>query len=232
MRVFIERFILGILATVVVLLAFTNPMEWDWSARIIGIVVSVSVAGIASHFAGWDALHWDHLRSLWWLWLIIGLGGGAALSPFIVGAPPGVLIQRYGQGPGGALEAIVNSRSLLKYKDHFKMMLIVRVPYPDIDNMTDTAMEKSALYTITGGWTQLAITSIRQLRFRVSQGATGTISPTVHFLLVIIPNDIAPEQIRTLSDVARVGGKIMDARDMNPEFQTTPTPTPAPASPR
>ena len=38
-QLYIERFILPILAAVVVALAFTNPMGFDWPARIIGIVV-------------------------------------------------------------------------------------------------------------------------------------------------------------------------------------------------
>jgi hypothetical protein len=163
MRVFIERFVLGILAPVVVLFAFTNPMGWDWAARGGGIAISIMVAGIASYFAGWDALHWERLRSLWWLWLIIGLSGASALSPLFITPPIGDLIQGYGE-TAGALFAAVNSAPLLKYRDHFKMMLIIEVPYADIDKMTDTAIEKSGLYTITGEVTQMAVTSIKNLR--------------------------------------------------------------------
>jgi hypothetical protein len=234
MRVFIERFVLGILAPVVVLLAFTNPMEWDWAARGVGIAVSIIVAGIASYFSGWDALHWERLRSLWWLWLIIGLSGGSALSPLFVKPPISDLIQGYGETQG-SLFAIVASAPLLKYKDHFKMMLIIEVPYADIDKMTDTAIEKSGLYTITGEVTQMAVTSIKNLRLGIPAGSTGNvIKPLVNFFLAIIPNDVASEQIKTLSDVARVNGKMIGpGHGMNPEFEVSPagTPVPAPAPP-
>jgi hypothetical protein len=92
MRVFIERFILSILAPLVVLLA-TNPIGYSWplSLRIIGIIVIVVVAGIAAYFAGWDEWRWERLRGLWWLWSIFGLSGGVALAlwltPLLIGPP-------------------------------------------------------------------------------------------------------------------------------------------------
>ena len=43
-RVFIERFILPILATVVVLLVFTNPMGFSVSTRIIGVIIIIAIA--------------------------------------------------------------------------------------------------------------------------------------------------------------------------------------------
>jgi hypothetical protein len=89
MRIFIERFILGILPPLVLLLA-TNPLGFSWplSLRIIGIIVVFVVAGIAAYFAGWDEWRWERLRGLWWLWSIFGLVGGLALplwvTPLIV----------------------------------------------------------------------------------------------------------------------------------------------------
>lgn len=89
MRVFIERFVLAILASLVVLLAAINPMGFSWPARIISIIAIVIVAGIAAYFAGWDEWRWEHLRAVWWLWLISGVSAGVALAvwlcPFIFG---------------------------------------------------------------------------------------------------------------------------------------------------
>lgn len=91
MRVFIERFILGILPPIVVLLAFTNPLGFSWPLRILGILVIILLAGIAAFFAGWDEWRWQRLRGLWWLWAIFGLSGGVAFAlwpiPLIVGYP-------------------------------------------------------------------------------------------------------------------------------------------------
>jgi hypothetical protein len=92
MRVFIERFVLAILASLVVLLAAINPMGFSGPLRVISIIVIVIVAGAAAHFAGWDEWRWERLRAVWWLWLISGVSGGVALalwlSPLVVGPPP------------------------------------------------------------------------------------------------------------------------------------------------
>jgi hypothetical protein len=91
MRIFIERFILTILASFGVLLAAVNPMGFSSPVRLIGIIVIVAVAGMAAHFAGWDEWRWQCLRGVWWLWYIFGLSGGVALAlwltPQIVGPP-------------------------------------------------------------------------------------------------------------------------------------------------
>jgi hypothetical protein len=97
MRIFIERFILTILASFVVLLAAVNPMGFSWPLRLIGIIFIVVVAGMAAHFAGWDEWRWQRLRGVWWFWSIFGLSGGVALAlwfyPRIVGStePPVVI---------------------------------------------------------------------------------------------------------------------------------------------
>ena len=80
MRVFIERFVLAILAPLVVLLAVTNPVGFSWPLKIIGVIVIVVVAGIAAHFAGWEEWRWERLRGMWWLWAIFGLSGGVAVT--------------------------------------------------------------------------------------------------------------------------------------------------------
>src|SRR5439155_24021374 len=83
MRVFIERFVLAILASLAVLLAVINPMGFSWNERIISIIGIVVVAGIAAYFAGWDEWRWERLRAVWWLWLITGVSGGVALAVWL-----------------------------------------------------------------------------------------------------------------------------------------------------
>jgi hypothetical protein len=91
MRVFIERFVLAILASLVVLLAAINPMGFSWPLRIISIVIIVVVAGVATYLACWDEWRWERLRAAWWLWSMLGLTGGVALalwlSPLLIEQP-------------------------------------------------------------------------------------------------------------------------------------------------
>ena len=51
MRIFIERFLLAILAAIAVLLAVTNPMGWSTTPRIVGVIAVVILAAIAACFA-------------------------------------------------------------------------------------------------------------------------------------------------------------------------------------
>jgi hypothetical protein len=66
MRIFIERFLLAILAALAVLLAVTNPMRFSVTARIIGVIVIFILAAVAAYFAEKHGeLRWERLRRLW-----------------------------------------------------------------------------------------------------------------------------------------------------------------------
>jgi hypothetical protein len=49
MNIFIERFLLAILAALAVLLAVTNPMQFSVTSRIIGVIIIFILAGIAAY---------------------------------------------------------------------------------------------------------------------------------------------------------------------------------------
>jgi hypothetical protein len=51
MIIFIERFLLAILAALAVLLAVTNPMGFSGTLRFIGVIVIFGLAGLAAYFA-------------------------------------------------------------------------------------------------------------------------------------------------------------------------------------
>jgi hypothetical protein len=51
MNIFIERFLLAILAALAVLLAVTNPMQFSVTSRIIGVIIIFILAGIAAYFS-------------------------------------------------------------------------------------------------------------------------------------------------------------------------------------
>jgi hypothetical protein len=130
---------------------------------------------------------------------------------------------------GDALFIQVNSRLLLDYKDHFKMILIMEVPYANIDRMTDTNIEKSALFTITDAETlDLAVRLPTPPHLRVAPPLNSNIGDAfdllVNFTLVLIPTDLSPEQIRSLFDVQRLGGKIITTYSANVGFTVTEKP--------
>jgi hypothetical protein len=129
----------------------------------------------------------------------------------------GDVVQGWGtQGAqnGGVLYMRVNSAPLLEYKTHFNMMLILASIYSNIDTMTDVSIDKSSSFSITGGIVNIAIPfQFGTTHLRISQ--PPNIKPgdeyrvLVGFYLVIIPKDLSAEQLRSLSDVQRLGGKII-----------------------
>ena len=68
--------------------------------------------------------------------------------------------------PPATFEASVNGDLILRYKNNHRLMLIVRAWYPDLDSMNDKCMEKSVLYSITGGIELLATTGLDRLRLK------------------------------------------------------------------
>lgn len=101
---------------------------------------------------------------------------------------------------------VLDTRPLLQYADKNKLMLIVRVPYSDRDMMTDTVIEKSIAYTIRPGALTLAVPSQHILRF-----VLGVETP-VEYDLVMVPASIGPDDIKSLGDVVRLGGKLLTSR--------------------
>ena len=138
----------------------------------------------------------------------------------------GELVPGWGRRDG-TLFVLVNSRLLHSYKDNFKMMLILNVAYADIDRMSDTAIEKSAMFTITGDPTNIAAPLPSPRNLRVVPPPNSKIGDLfdvlMNFNLVVVPNNSSSEQIRSLSDVERVGGKILTTTATNVQFTISET---------
>jgi hypothetical protein len=96
---------------------------------------------------------------------------------------------------------VVNTKDLVKYKSSSKLMMLARVNFADRDATTDTVIETSGLYTITGERINIAHPSSSLLRFAALQ------PNQVQLYLLLIPNNVTPDSIKTLNDVERVGGK-------------------------
>jgi hypothetical protein len=129
-------------------------------------------------------------------------------------ASRGDIIDGWGVADNGAFYVRVNTVPLLQYKDNFKLLLILEVEYANIDRITDAGIEKSETFTITGGIinigipVQLANTPLR-LGNPPNSKPGDQYKRTVDFNVVIIPNGFSGEQIRSLSDVQKLGGKII-----------------------
>lgn len=94
--------------------------------------------------------------------------------------------------------------------------------------MTDTDIERGAVYTITGNPITMAVKLPTANHLRVTSPPNSkpgdSFEVMMDFMLVIIPNDLSPEQIRSLADVERLGGKIITTSATNVTYIVTPRP--------
>ena len=123
-------------------------------------------------------------------------------------APAGAEAQIVNYGVDGPQQfhAIVNVRNWPDYKD-YKGVLITRTAYADRDRMTDDWIAKSIAYQIDAPTLTLVAIRDNQMRF------VGEANNLVEYNFVILPYGKAPEQIRMLGDVEKLGGKILAVAD-------------------
>jgi len=119
---------------------------------------------------------------------------------------------------------IVQLRNWTNYKDQ-KALLIIRTIFGDKDRMTDTWIAKSVLYTIDGPALGLVTIDKDSMRFAPNQ------MNMVEYDFAVLPPDITPDQIRMLSDIPRLGGKILAVNAQGVPIIVAPQPETKPTKP-
>ncbi len=112
-------------------------------------------------------------------------------------------ILSFGTTPPRNYYAIVNGTAVMEYATNFKLMLIVRDKFANIDEMTDTDIEKTSLYTIEPQLMTLANASDHVLNRVLNANVL------VIFYVALIPINYSKEDIKSLADIGRVGGKLL-----------------------
>jgi hypothetical protein len=115
-------------------------------------------------------------------------------------------IANYGVDGPQQYHAVVKIRNWQDYKD-YKGVLITRPAFADRDRMTDDWIAKSIGYAIDAPTLTLVAVRDSQISF-VSEA-----NKFVEYNFVVLPYGKAPEQIRTLGDVEKLGGKILAVAD-------------------
>ena len=132
---------------------------------------------------------------------------------------------------GNLFQMTVNTRPLLKYKDDYKLMLILEARYGNIDRMTDTHIEKSDFFTIHGEPIDIIISMASPIQHLLISPPPNAkpgdqVQVRVDFDLALVPKDLASEQIKSLSDLERLGGKIIGVTATNVSFEVSQTQAP------
>ncbi len=97
----------------------------------------------------------------------------------------------------------IKTDSLSSYADDYHLLLITRIPYSNINRLTDTGILKSTLYNIDSSYMILAATMAPGLR--VAHPGLEV----VEFNLALLPKQFSADQIKTLNDIKALGGKIL-----------------------
>ena len=94
----------------------------------------------------------------------------------------------------------------LYWKD-FSLLLVFRPADDSVDALTDTRIEKSQAFEITGGTRTIQVNLSKEF-FRRAGHASKTLSTyNVGLYVGLIPKSILPQQILTISDITALGGK-------------------------
>jgi len=110
---------------------------------------------------------------------------------------------QWGGSPPNIVWAVVNGFDLGPAKGKFRYILLCRIDDPTIDEQQDTTIEHSVAFAINPESFKIGIPTSQSFIAR-------TISPKMVWIyLLLLPNTVQPEQIRTLSDVDRLGGGLL-----------------------
>jgi hypothetical protein len=132
----------------------------------------------------------------------------------------------YGHSPPLTFFWVIDTGKMKKYAADYKLVLVVRGDFANIDRMTDERIEKSALYTITGSPVNLAVVVSGHLRLNALQ------PNEVEYDVILWPTKLSIDDLKSLLDVERLGGEILGRRGQT-VFGGPPNPArnvPAPPS--
>ncbi len=152
--------------------------------------------------------------NLWWksptVGALIVLVIAAWIPRFLPPVETEVAISAYGITPPLTFHSELDTKPVVSRKITDRLLYIVRLGYDNIDRMSDTAIEKSILYTIDGSSFRMSIVvQLNPMRLRVNPAHPAV---NVEHNVVIIPSTFSTGQINSLSDVEQLGGRILATR--------------------
>jgi hypothetical protein len=117
--------------------------------------------------------------------------------------PSKVFMQGWGILSPATYQVTIDAAQISQYKDSYRILLVVRTSFSDVDRMTDEYLESSIPYTIQSSIMLLTHASSNKLRFLVD-------GPTmVEYNVAILPKNISEKEITTLDSIEHLGGKIL-----------------------
>jgi hypothetical protein len=108
------------------------------------------------------------------------------------------------EGPPLAYVLVADGSRLMPYAKTHKLMLLVRSVYATVDRLADKNIETSQHYTISNSPVSVGFISKGQINFPNPRAL-------LEYNLILIPNEVAPEQVTSLAEAERLGGRILES---------------------
>jgi hypothetical protein len=101
----------------------------------------------------------------------------------------------------------VDTKYALVYKNNLNFIIILRAVDDSVDAMNDARLMKSEPFEITGEVRTIQVNLTKE-SFDRSEAASKTLSQgNLAVYVALIPKNVRPEQIVTIRDIRRLGGK-------------------------
>jgi hypothetical protein len=101
----------------------------------------------------------------------------------------------------------VDTKYAMEYKDDLNFMIILRAVDDSVDALNDARLMKSEPFAITGEVRTIQINLTKEF-FDRTEGASRTLSKgNLQLYVALIPKSVRPNEIVTIRDITRLGGK-------------------------
>ncbi len=101
----------------------------------------------------------------------------------------------------------VDTKYAMEYKNDLNYMIILRAVDDSVDSLDDARLAKSEPFTITGEARTIQINLTKEF-FDRTEAASRTLSKgNLQLYVALIPKNVRPDQIVTIRDITRLGGK-------------------------
>jgi hypothetical protein len=110
---------------------------------------------------------------------------------------------------------------LLPFAKDYLFIIIARVEDNSVEALTDTRIEKSQAFTITNEVRTIQINLSDEFAIRAEAAARKSRQVSIQYYFAVIPKDVQPEQIHTITDITSLGGSQMKS-NVTPNFYVPP----------
>jgi hypothetical protein len=101
----------------------------------------------------------------------------------------------------------VDTKYALQYKDDLNFIIILRAVDDSVDALDDARLMKSEPFAITGEERTIQINLTKEF-FERTEAASRTLSKgNMQLYVALVPKSVRPNQIVTIRDITRLGGK-------------------------